>query len=104
MAAPVALWSLLPEEGWCVAGRGFCLALAASEECLALGAGDKEPSQAGRLGSQKQSERHGFGSLCRTTALMVEPLMARLSPGTCLGAALVVLWSSSGEANTLRNV
>lgn len=24
-----------------------------------------EPSQAGRLGSQKQSERHGFGSLCR---------------------------------------
>lgn len=70
-AAPGALWPLLPGKapGWCVAGGGFWLALAASEECLALVAGDKAlpVSQTRLAGSaaKKQGERHGFGPLCR---------------------------------------
>lgn len=70
MAAPGALWSLLPGKapGWCAAAGGFWLALAASEECLALVAGDKAlPVSQTRLA--------GLAAKSRVKGMALDPLV-----------------------------
>lgn len=64
MLAPGALWSLLAGKapGWRAAAGGFWLALAASEECLALAGGGKAlpVSQARLAGSGAKSKVKGM--------------------------------------------